>query len=70
MKHLIYNNNLKHHLTQFHDFKSISVEDNDNPFLIMSNLKDCNELHEPVDVIHYNLSYIYLFINIILLYYI
>jgi len=45
MKYLIYNNNLRHHLTQFDDFKTISISKNDNPFLKMNNLKNCNELH-------------------------
>jgi len=45
MKSIIYNQEFENHLVQFDDFKSISVENKENPFLIMSNLKDCNELH-------------------------
>ena len=45
MNIVLYNQEFKNHLTQLDDFKSISVENKENPFLIMSNLKDCNELH-------------------------
>jgi len=45
MKVILYNQTLENHLTQLDDFQKISIENNVNPFLIMSNLKDCNELH-------------------------
>jgi len=45
MRIILYNQEFENHLTQFHNFKSINIQNRDNPFLIMSNLKDCNELH-------------------------
>jgi len=45
MKHIIYNKNLKHHPTQLDDINSISISNNENPFLIMSNFKNSYELH-------------------------
>jgi len=45
MKYIIYNNKLKYYLIQLEDTNSISISNKENPFLIMSNLKDCNELH-------------------------
>jgi len=45
MKIIIYNKEFKNYLVQLNNFKLISIENKENPFLIMSNLKDCNELH-------------------------
>jgi len=45
MNIILYNKELENHLTQFDDFKTISIENKENPFLVMSNLKNCNELH-------------------------
>jgi len=45
MRVILYNQEFENHLTQFHDLKSINIANNENPFLIMSNLKNCNELH-------------------------
>jgi len=45
MNIILYNKELENHLTQFHDFKTISITNKENPFFKMSNLKDCNELH-------------------------
>ena len=45
MKRLIYNKEFENHLTQLDDFEKNSIENKENPFEVMSNLKDCNELH-------------------------
>ena len=45
MNIILYNKELENHLTQFDDFKTISIENKENPFLVMSNFKNCNELH-------------------------
>ena len=45
MKVILYNQEFENHLTQLDDFQKISIENKNNPFLTMSNFKDCNELH-------------------------
>jgi len=45
MNVILYNKEFENHLTQLDNFKTISITNKENPFLIMSNLKDCNELH-------------------------
>ena len=45
MNIILYNQEFENHLTEFNDFQKISIDNRDNPFLVMSNLKDCNELH-------------------------
>ena len=45
MRTILYNQEFENHLTQFDNFRKISIEIQKNPFKVMSNLKDCNELH-------------------------